>query len=357
MVSTVSLHSGSLNASPTALAVRVRPLETQSEEYTGTHFLPENKADLLRPDFSRAERVRFPAIDGEELAGFVYKPVGADSSKAPAVALCGPISAVKEQVVPHYAERLADMGYLCVTFDPRRFGESGGSPRGYYNPEDVIADFHAAVRYLFTREDVDSDRVAALGVCMGGGYAVSLGAREHRLKAVVAVGGGYNIGGTFQKNMGLDGYGDFIAGVNQTVQKQVETGVLQTLPTIAKSSDETAVMPNPEAYSFYDRTSKDYAPNWPAEFAAQSLEPYLAYNAISQAPLVAPTPLMIIHGTLDLFLLPEYAQQTYDAAEGNKELVWIDTHNHIELYDQRPYVEAAVSNAVRWLDKYVRDTP
>ena len=335
-------------------AVRVRPLDAQTSEYSAEYFFPKDPSDLLRPDLSRAEPVRFPALDGTEIAGLVYRPVAPlKDSKLPAVALCGPISAVKEQVVPHYAERLADAGYLCITFDPRRFGESGGTPRGLYDPEDVISDFHSAVRHLFVRDDVDTDRVAALGVCMGGGYAVSLGAREHRLAAVVAVAGGYDIGGTFQKNLGVEGYADFMSNINGMVQAQVETGDLATIPTIAKSSDETAVMPNPEAYSFYGRTSKDYAPNWSREMAVQSLEPYLAYDAVAHAPLVAPTPLMIIHGTLDLFLLPEYAQAAYDAAQGTKELVWIDTHNHIELYDQRPYVDLAADHARRWLDAHL----
>jgi predicted alpha/beta hydrolase len=40
----------------------------------------------------------------------------------PVMALCGPISSVKEQTVPHYAERLADAGYTALTFDPRGFG-------------------------------------------------------------------------------------------------------------------------------------------------------------------------------------------------------------------------------------------
>ena len=39
-----------------------------------------------------------------------------------------------------------------------------------------------------------------------------------------------------------------------------------------------------------------------------------------------------------------YAQQAYDAAVGPKELVWIGTHNHIELYDQDPYVNASPQN-------------
>jgi hypothetical protein len=69
--------------------------------------------------------------------------------------------------------------------------------------------------------------------------------------------------------------------------------------------------------------------------------------------LVAPTPLLIVHGTGDRVLLPEYAQATYDAALGIKELVWIETHNHIELYDQQPYVGEAVAHTLRWLDRYL----
>ena len=34
--------------------------------------------------------------------------------RTPAVALCGPVSSVKEQTVPHYAQRLADAGYTAL---------------------------------------------------------------------------------------------------------------------------------------------------------------------------------------------------------------------------------------------------
>jgi fermentation-respiration switch protein FrsA (DUF1100 family) len=63
-----------------------------------------------------------------------------------------------------------------------------------------------------------------------------------------------------------------------------------------------------------------------------------------------------VHGTRDLFLLPEYAQAAYDAARGPKQLVWIETHNHIELYDQDPYVSQAVDALVPFLDKHLRST-
>jgi uncharacterized protein len=112
-----------------------------------------------------------------------------------------------------------------------------------------------------------------------------------------------------------------------------------------------AVMPIPEAYSYYERTSREQAPTWSWQTTAASLEPYLTFNAISQAPLVAPTPLLIVHGTTDAALLPELAQAAYDAAGEPKQLVWIESHNHIELYDQDPYVSEAVGHVLGWLDR------
>lgn len=133
---------------------------------------------------------------------------------------------------------------------------------------------------------------------------------------------------------------------------------LQYIPTIVhqlSAEIPLVVMPNEEAYSYYDRTSKDDAPNWlPNTMTVASLEPYYLYNAIAHAPLVAPTPLLLIHGTTDFFLLPEYAQQAYDAAIGPKELVWIETHNHIELYDQDPYVSQAVRSLLSWLTVHLK---
>ena len=66
-----------------------------------------------------------------------------------------------------------------------------------------------------------------------------------------------------------------------------------------------------------------------------------------------PTALLVVHGTVDAALLPEFAQAVYDAAVGEKELVWIETHNHVELYDQDPYVSEAAAHAVRWLDRHL----
>jgi fermentation-respiration switch protein FrsA (DUF1100 family) len=83
-----------------------------------------------------------------------------------------------------------------------------------------------------------------------------------------------------------------------------------------------------------ERTTSTDAPNWSPKMTVASLPPYFIYNAVVHAPLVAPTPPLIVHGTTDAAPLPEYAQEAYAAALGPKELVLIEAHNHIEFYDQ-----------------------
>lgn len=309
--------------------------------------------EYLRADPQRRTDIRFPSA-GEELAGHLYRPPGAkQDERMPAVALCGPISSVKEQTLPHYAERLADGGYTALTFDPRGFGESTGEPRARYDPWAVIEDFHSAVSHLLARTDVDPARVGIVGVCMGGGYAVSLAARDKRIGAAVAIAGGYDIGTTFQQGFGVAGFATYVRRINDLVQQQYEDGEVRYVPTIAHALDDDtpiAVMPNDEAYEYYDRTAGEDAPHWPRELTADSLPVYFAYNAVAAAPLVAPTPLMIIHGTQDAALLPEFAQATYAAAADPKEMVWLETDNHVQLYDQEPYVPDAARHAIRWLD-------
>ena len=343
-------------AAPASLRIRPSAVVLGEVGDRPSSFLPSDPNQLLTSDPSRRGPVTFQS-GGVAIAGHLYRPSdAAPDERTAGVVLCGPFSSVKEQTLPHYAERLADAGYTALTFDPRSFGESEGEPRFHHDPNRVIEDYASAVSYLLTRADVDPNRVGVVGVCMGGGYAVSTAARDKRVGAAVAIAGGYNIGGTFQQMLGVEGFASYYRAINDIVQQQYETGEVAYIPTIAKGlSDESpvAAMPVEEAYSYYDRTSRADAPNWSRTMTAASLQSYFTYNSIVHAPLVAPTPLMVIHGTVDLALLPEYAQAVYNAALGIKELIWLETDNHIQLYDQDPYVNEAAGHAIRWLDAHL----
>lgn len=131
------------------------------------------------------EKVTFRNRYGITLAADLYKPVGADG-KLPALAVCGPFGAVKEQASGLYAQELAERGFLTIAFDPSFTGESGGSPRYVASPDINTEDFCAAVDLLSVRDDVDASRIGILGICGWGGLALNAAAVDTRIKATVA---------------------------------------------------------------------------------------------------------------------------------------------------------------------------
>lgn len=62
-----------------------------------------------------------------DVAGNVHLPRRFDESRSyPARVLSTAESSVKEQIGAIYTERLAERGFLALTFDPSYQGESGG---------------------------------------------------------------------------------------------------------------------------------------------------------------------------------------------------------------------------------------
>lgn len=130
-------------------------------------------------------KVTFVNRYGITLAADMYKPKGA-AGKLPAIAVCGPFGAVKEQAAGLYAQEMAERGFLTIAFDPSFTGESGGSPRYMTSPDINTEDFSAAVDFLVTNPDVDPEKVGIIGICGWGGLAVNAAAADPRIKATVA---------------------------------------------------------------------------------------------------------------------------------------------------------------------------
>ena len=130
-------------------------------------------------------KVSFHNRYGISLAADLYKPKGVEG-RLPALAVCGPFGAVKEQCSGLYAQLMAERGFLTLAFDPSFTGESGGSPRYVASPDINTEDFQAAVDFLSVHEGADPEKIGIIGICGWGGMALNAAAIDTRIKATVA---------------------------------------------------------------------------------------------------------------------------------------------------------------------------
>lgn len=139
--------------------------------------------------FPRSEKVNHSKVTfhnryGITLAADLYAPKNA-AGKLPAIAVCGPFGAVKEQASGFYTQTMAERGFLTLAFDPSFTGESGGQPRYMASPDINTEDFQAAVDFLSLHEQADPDRIGIIGICGWGGMALNAAALDTRIKATV----------------------------------------------------------------------------------------------------------------------------------------------------------------------------
>lgn len=130
-------------------------------------------------------KVSFINRYGITLAADMYVPKNNDG-KLPAIAVCGPFGAVKEQCSGLYAQTMAERGFLTIAFDPSFTGESGGEPRYMASPDINTEDFQAAVDFLSNCDKVNPERIGIIGICGWGGMAHNAASIDTRIKATVA---------------------------------------------------------------------------------------------------------------------------------------------------------------------------
>ena len=139
--------------------------------------------------FTKSEKVEHRKVTfvnryGITLAADLYVPKNA-AGKLPAIAVCGPFGAVKEQCSGLYAQTMAERGFLTIAFDPSFTGESGGTPRYMASPDINTEDFQAAVDFLSIQDNVDAEKIGIIGICGWGGFALNTAALDTRIKATV----------------------------------------------------------------------------------------------------------------------------------------------------------------------------
>src|SRR3954462_3935754 len=134
------------------------------------------------------EKVTFRNKIGMKVVGNLFVPKRLTrSTRTPTIIVGHPMGAVKEQSANLYATKLAERGFVTLTFDLSYWGESEGQPRQTVAPDIYVDDFSAAVDFLSTQAFVNADSIGVLGICGSGSFALSAAQIDPRMKAIATV--------------------------------------------------------------------------------------------------------------------------------------------------------------------------
>ena len=160
-------------------------MEAKWNQVQERNLVPEWDKTFPKSEKVNHSKVTFHNRFGITLAADMYTPKNAEG-RLPAIAVCGPFGAVKEQAAGLYAQTMAERGFLTIAFDPSFTGESGGEPRYMASPDINTEDFMAAVDFLSLQDTVDPEKIGIIGICGWGGMAINTAALDTRIKATVA---------------------------------------------------------------------------------------------------------------------------------------------------------------------------
>lgn len=291
---------------------------------------------------------------GHRIAGILNTPELTEGKKLPAVVCIHPGSSCKEQTAGIYAKKLAENGYITIAFDASCQGESEGEPRFAEIPAQRVEDVHCVVDYLMTLDSVDESRIAVLGVCAGGGYAVSAAMSDHRIKAVGIV-AGVNIGRSQRESCG-----DLIqtmeaAGKQRTAEARgAERMIVNWIPHNQAEREAAGItdIDIVEAVDYYT-TPRGQQPGSPNKLLFSSMSAILSFDAFQLAEVLLTQPLQIVVGDKQgAFGSYRDGHELYKrAASSKKDLLVLEGVSHYDLYDQPGPVAAAVEKLTAFFEK------
>jgi hypothetical protein len=289
-------------------------------------------------------RVSFGSA-GIEIAAHLYLPDTEASAPRPALVVGHPGTGVKEQTSGTYARLLAERGFVALAFDAAHQGESGGLPRGLEDPAQRVEDFKAAVSYLTTRDEVDSERIGLLGICASGGYSLAATGGDHRVKAVATVS---TADPSRQFRLGADGTQDpavfqtlldAAAAARTAASRGEDPGVMTMFPETAEQAEALGGQHGREGFEYYCTSRGTHERS--AKFLAwESIDKLAFYDAFFAVPLIAPRPILQVIG--EHAVTAWMAVEAHQRATGPKELHWIKGASHVDLYDKREFIDPAV---------------
>ena len=328
-----------------SLTINAKDMNTETIKLPEEELTITQEWDKVFPKSDNVEhkKVTFTNRYGITLVADLYIPKDA-KGPLPAIAVCGPFGAVKEQSSGLYAQEMAERGFYTLAFDPSFTGESGGHPRYMTSPDINTEDFSAAIDYLVTNPMVNPEAVGIIGICGWGGIAINAAASDPRIKATVA--------STMYDMSRVDSNGYFdsadSAGARNDMRKTLAAQRTEDFrsgtPKLGGGVPDVLPEDAPQFlkdYHAYYKTERGYHPrslNSNGGRNVTAVIPWINSPMMSRAGEIE-NAVMVIHGEkAHSFYFGSDAYKKLTVTPGkdnNKLLMVIPGASHTDLYDQK----------------------
>jgi len=285
--------------------------------------------------------------EGDRIAGLLSLP--ATPRPAPGVVLAHGYSNDKHEFggFDTADDVLTAAGYAVLRFDFRGCGESAGIPGRMLVSTQWPSDLRSAISYLRTRPEVDPTRIGLVGNSMGGGMVTLIASTDPRVRCAVSW-AGVSDGERWQREIWTAHYGEqgwraFLAQIEADRARRVLTGNSERrslAETLAQNAEETA---------FLDEMAARF-PAYRNEIELESADNTLAFRPVD-ALTHCQCPILFVHGTEDLLVLPDHALAMHKQAGAQSELALFEGAGHDLAFG--PYQGEVRSLTLAWLARHL----
>ncbi|MGH8371141.1 MAG: alpha/beta hydrolase [Gammaproteobacteria bacterium] len=275
------------------------------------------------------------------VVGDLFMPKGMDKNvKHAAIVVGAPMGAVKEQSANLYAQKMAEQGFVTLTFDQSFWGESEGAPRNAVSPTIYVENFSAAVDFLGTRPFVDRDRIGVIGICGSGSFAIAAAKIDPRLKAIATV-NMYNMGAVTRDGLR---HSQTLAQRKKVIEEaaaqryeEFTSGKPIWRNYLPKQLPADADPITREFHDFYRTPRGEVVPKGipPEQTQNRTLVnevKFMNFYPFDDIQTISPRPMLFIAG--EVAHSREFSDTAYKLAAEPKELVVVPGAGHVDLYDR-----------------------
>lgn len=278
-----------------------------------------------------SQEVRYKNTFGLEVVGTLFTPKRMENGKRYSALVVGhPYGAVRQQAANLYATKMAEQGFVTLTFDQSFWGQSAGTPRGAVLPDVYVENFSAAVDFLGTRDFVARESIGVIGVCASGGFSLAAAKVDPRIKAVATV-SMYDMGEYFRTGIkgerALETRNKDLEIAAASRYKAFETGQ----PVYGPGQNDPVFLEAAESNDFY-RTERGLVASNDRRTTPATYAKFLNFYPFNGIDSISPRPILFVVG--EIAPSRGYTENAYKLAAEPKELVIIKGANRIDLYDR-----------------------